>query len=207
MRARTDPETVATAYVYSQQSDMPNDSVVDRSLTAQASHLKMLLEMAGRFVDSDASTAKSLIAEAHCIIHGTLTPQSRKRSKSRGGLSGWQIAKAKNFISQNLGRRIVIDDLSALMGLSPAYFSRAFKQSFGDSPHSFIVRRRLAHARELLLNTRLPLCEVAIDCGFADQAHLSRHFRRHFGVPPAGWRRRQISRPTRDNATEQPDHL
>ncbi|WP_367571972.1 helix-turn-helix transcriptional regulator [Pseudorhizobium pelagicum] len=67
--------------------------------------------------------------------------------------------------------------------------SAAFRVSFGTSPHDYICRRRIDQAKHLMITTETPLSEIALDCGFADQSHLSRVFRRLTGHTPAAWRR------------------
>ena len=72
---------------------------------------------------------------------------------------------------------------------SGAYFCRAFKRTFGETPHTFVLARRLHRASELMLTSDASLSEVAVSCGFHDQAHLSKVFRARYGQSPAAWRR------------------
>ncbi|MFC7610800.1 helix-turn-helix transcriptional regulator [Teichococcus aestuarii] len=90
---------------------------------------------------------------------------------------------------------------AGLVGLSAGYFSRAFRASLGTSPHAFILERRLARARAMMLGTALGLSEIAQECGFCDQPHLTKRFRRAMGVSPAAWRRGQGRRPAAARAT------
>ena len=76
-----------------------------------------------------------------------------------------------------------------MVRLSSSYFSRAFKVSFGCSPHSYILRRRIERAKFLMQGGDEPLAQVALECGLSDQAHLSRIFRRYVGCTPSRWRR------------------
>ncbi|HXK39796.1 MAG TPA: helix-turn-helix transcriptional regulator [Candidatus Paceibacterota bacterium] len=77
--------------------------------------------------------------------------------------------------------------------LSPCHFSRVFRESFGCSPHGYISRRRVEHAQGLMLSGDAPLSQIALDCGFADQAHFSRTFRSIVGESPRTWRRVRVS--------------
>jgi AraC-like DNA-binding protein len=61
-----------------------------------------------------------------------------------------------------------------------------------DSPHGYIIRRRVERAQGLMLSTARPLRDIAAECGLADQAHLTRLFRRIVGESPAAWRRARI---------------
>jgi AraC-like DNA-binding protein len=74
--------------------------------------------------------------------------------------------------------------------LSMGYFSRAFRQTFGESPFAYIMRRRVRRAQQLMLTSRRPLSQVALECGMCDQSHLCRVFRRVVGINPNAWRRR-----------------
>ena len=84
---------------------------------------------------------------------------------------------------------ITVADLAGEVRLSEGHFCRGFKVSTGETPHGFIVRRRLARAQHLMLTTDEPLSQVAMLCGMSDQAHLTRLFRRHLGTTPLTWRR------------------
>jgi AraC-like DNA-binding protein len=109
--------------------------------------------------------------------------------RARGGLSPWKARMLKQHIEQHLEEALRNRELAALVGLSESHFSRAFKDSFGDSPHHYILRRRIDHARQLLLTTDVSLGQIGIDCGLADQAHFCRLFRRFHGESPGAFRR------------------
>ncbi len=116
-----------------------------------------------------------------------LHPSSPNRN--RGTLAPWQIRRVVDFIDDNLSTTIRIDELANLVRLSSSYFATAFKAVFGQAPHQYIIARRVDHARHLLLTTSLPLCEIAIDCGLVDQAHLCTLFRKRLGMTPSSLRR------------------
>ncbi|MGO8941676.1 MAG: helix-turn-helix transcriptional regulator [Mycobacterium sp.] len=77
-----------------------------------------------------------------------------------------------------------LDGLAALTGLSTDHFARAFQQSVGLPPHTYLVRRRLEQVEHMLRKTHAPLSEIALATGFSDQSHLARHFRRWTGMSP-----------------------
>jgi AraC family transcriptional regulator len=105
------------------------------------------------------------------------------------GLAAWQARKVTQHIAENLDRPISNGELADLASLSANHFSRAFKRSFGVSPHGFVIRSRLHRARTLMLLTSLPLSQIALECGFCDQAHMCRTFHRAVGNTPGSWRR------------------
>jgi AraC family transcriptional regulator len=107
----------------------------------------------------------------------------------RSGLAPWQIRKAKMHIELNLGGKVSTQDLATIAGLSPFHFSRAFRTSFGDSPHRYLLRRRIECSQGLMLSTKDSLAEIALNCGLVDQAHFGKLFRRLVGESPGAWRR------------------
>ena len=108
---------------------------------------------------------------------------------TRGALLAWQIRKVTDFIESHIETAIGIQDLSAVVRLSSSHFCRAFRVSFKDSPHNHVMRRRIARSQVLMSTTNTPMSQIAVDCGFADQAHFSRVHRRLAGVTPGAWRR------------------
>jgi AraC family transcriptional regulator len=113
----------------------------------------------------------------------------------RGGLAPWQIRRVTTHIETNLDAAIKTKDLAILARLSLFHFCRAFRDSFGESPHGFVTRRRVERAQGLMLTTNASLGQIAADCGFTDQAHLSNLFRRFVGESPGVWRRARATAP------------
>tara|TARA_R110001606_G_scaffold315394_1_gene462141 strand:- start:5535 stop:6092 length:558 start_codon:yes stop_codon:yes gene_type:complete len=116
-------------------------------------------------------------------------PDQRPTIPSGPTLSPWQAKRVHAFVDANLDRAIPIQELADIAQLSVGHFFRAFRGSFGTAPHSYIVARRIERAERRLRESESSLAEVALDCGFADQAHFSRAFAKHAGLPPGAWRR------------------
>lgn len=108
---------------------------------------------------------------------------------ARQGLAPWQLRRVLAYIEANLEKPIRNKELAAIARLSAFHFNVAFRNSVGDSPHEYIIRRRIERAQGLMLSTDASLSDIATDCGLADQAHLTRLFRRAVGESPAAWRR------------------
>jgi AraC-like DNA-binding protein len=104
-------------------------------------------------------------------------------------LLAWQARKVLDYIDRHITSRVLVADLCALVWRSEAHFSRSFRGTFGCSPHSFVIRRRVALAAKNMLRTHMSLSDIALECGFVDQAHLCKHFRAVAGETPAAWRR------------------
>lgn len=104
-------------------------------------------------------------------------------------ISGWKMRRLIEFIEDNLDGDLSLEAMAAEVQMSPLYLARAFKAAVGQSPHQYVLRRRIERAKELLRNTDRPIVEVALSSGFSSQSHLSTWFLREVGVPPAAYRR------------------
>jgi transcriptional regulator GlxA family with amidase domain len=110
------------------------------------------------------------------------------RPMLRGGLPPSVQRRVRQHIEAHMGRTIPIGELAGVAGLSRSHFGRAFRQSAGVAPHDYLMRCRVRRAQDLLAGTELPLSEIALACGFADQSHYSRHFRHRVGITPSRYR-------------------
>lgn len=108
---------------------------------------------------------------------------------ARGGLAPWQQRRSKEMMNSRIGERLSLRDLAEECQLSISHFAAAFRKSTGESPHRWLLKRRIETAKEMLLSTELAISEIAIACGFADQSHLTRVFAISVGAPPGIWRR------------------
>ena len=102
----------------------------------------------------------------------------------RGGLSKLALRKVIGYIDERLEEDLSLNGMANAVGLSADHFARAFRKSTGVPPHRFVVQRRLSRARDLLQSTAMPIADIAQRLGFADQSHLTNHFRRHLGITP-----------------------
>lgn len=106
------------------------------------------------------------------------------------GLSKWRLQRATEYIDANLAEPISLADIAAAAGLSPMHFAAQFRAATGLRPHEYLLQRRIERARALLLNSSLPLVEIALDVGFKTQAHFTTVFGRFVNETPNAWRRR-----------------
>jgi AraC family transcriptional regulator len=104
-------------------------------------------------------------------------------------LAGWKMRRVIEFIEDNLEGDLSLQAMAAEVDISPLYLARAFKAAVGQSPHQYVLARRIERAKELLRNTDLPVVDVALSSGFSSQSHLSHWFIRQVGVSPAMYRR------------------
>ena len=89
-----------------------------------------------------------------------------------------------HYIQEHLDQKLDLDALATLADLSQYHFSRAFKHSTGFSPYQYIIQQRVFQAQSLLAQQTMSIGEVAIACGFSNQSHLNRHFKRITGMTP-----------------------
>jgi AraC family transcriptional regulator len=120
----------------------------------------------------------------YCIMDDTTAASS-----GGGQLPSWQATKIRRYIDANLSGRVTVEDMALWVNLSKSHFSRAFRRTFGETPHAYVLRRRLSLASAYMMRTDFMLTDIALRCGFCDQAHLCRRFRRETGHSPAAWRR------------------
>lgn len=106
----------------------------------------------------------------------------------RTRLTPRQEALAKEILASNLLGSISIDEVAAQCSLSRGHFIRAFCESTGKTPHQWLIKLRIDAAKTCLTGAT-PISKIAKSCGFADQSHLTRVFKRIIGVTPAEWRR------------------
>jgi AraC family transcriptional regulator len=130
------------------------------------------------------------ILQAASLLRNQLHPAiAQAASDRREGLRAWQARKVRAYIDSQITGPVLVADLCALVQLSEAHFSRAFRRTFGKSPHAFVIRRRVELAAQYMLQTDIALSDIALRCGFTDQPHLCKHFRQVTGCTPGAWRR------------------
>jgi AraC family transcriptional regulator len=168
-------------------SGRPNSPSEQRGDTKTSTEVAEILDEIRVEVDRSPEGARA----AALRLVSLLTPRAAAVSAgSRGGLALWQKRKIDCYLRENLERPLQVKQLAQQVSLSVSHFCRAFKDSFGTTPHMHIIRLRLERAQQLMLETQEPLSDIALRCGLADQAHLSKLFRRWMGETPNAWRRR-----------------
>src|SRR5882757_4544275 len=154
-----------------------------------------LLEAAvGQLHGQEHPVQGTLLEAASLLRRQVHPPAAGEVPDGRARLLTWQARKVRDYVDSHITGPILVADLCVLIQRSAAHFSRSFKCTFGEAPHSFVVRRRVELAAQYMLTTDASLSDIALRCGFADQAHLSKHFRQAAGQTPAAWRRAHRSR-------------
>lgn len=114
-------------------------------------------------------------------------PESRPRET----LAAFRLRRVVDFVDAHLSDRITLTQLARIGDASPFHFSRAFRNSLGETPYQYILRRRVERAKIILASSPRRLADIATACGFSDTRHLTKTFQRLTGVTPARFRERQ----------------
>lgn len=162
-----------------------SDALCESLLLQLLSHLEQ-----GR---GDDAYSKKLVETL--LAHLSLGRESEAVSgplKSVGKGPAYQIHQVIAYIRDHLADDLSVEKLSSVAGISPLYFSEAFKRHQGVTPHKYILLKRIDWAKELLSTTSLPIATVAQETGFSSQGHLTTTFSRLLGMTP--WEfRKQLS--------------
>ncbi|WP_232629946.1 helix-turn-helix domain-containing protein [Methylobacterium sp. Leaf118] len=157
---------------------MSDDTIRDLALRASAT-----LDRA----DRGATVFRNQLGRA--LAAHLLATYADSAEPARGGLAPWQLKRAQDRMRQALAQTLSLPTVAVACGLSPSHFARAFRCSTGISPHAWLVRQRLARAKDLMRAQDLSLADIALACGFADQSHFTRVFAREEAMSPGRWRR------------------
>jgi AraC family transcriptional regulator len=162
------------------------DPLLEQLAIAIANALRGGTTQDGLYVDTMAQMMAVHLAQSHCS-------RSRPtRITTPGRLSGTRIRRLIEFIEEHLADDVSLEAIAAEGGISPIYLARAFKAAVGQSPHQYVLGRRIERAKKLLRDSDLPIVEVALAAGFSSQSHLSNWFVRSVGVSPAAYRRQGL---------------
>lgn len=123
-----------------------------------------------------------------------LSTEHRSVRVHRGGLGPARLRKVTEFVHAEIENELSLAEMAEIAGLSTAHFSQMFRKSTGESPHQFVLRHRVARAKELLRASEARVLDVAVACGFKSQQHFARIFRRMCGASPTEYRLEWLTR-------------
>ncbi|MBE9064599.1 AraC family transcriptional regulator [cf. Phormidesmis sp. LEGE 11477] len=166
---------------------VPNFHQPDPLVAQMGLALKAALEnnpAGSHFYAESMSTALS----AHLLQHySTRKPVFRDYG---GGLSRYQLRQAIDYIRAHLAENLSLDTMSTEVGMSRFYFCRLFKQSTGITPYQYLIKCRVEKAKLLLRRRKSSIADVALEVGFSNQSHFTKHFKRLIGITPKTYRDR-----------------
>lgn len=172
--------------------DQPADVPIIEHLGAFDPRLTDLVEtFAGEMrdrVEGFTLYAEALLTQIAISLLRRHTRTARGEKGRAAGLRRTVEDRLAEYIDANLHASISLSALAALSGLRPAQFNKLFRTSFGSSPYQYVLRRRVETAKALLRDGKLGVAQIAIEVGFAHQAHFTTMFRRFCGSTPAAYR-------------------
>jgi AraC family transcriptional regulator len=137
--------------------------------------------------DIEASSLAHLVARRLLVAYcGVELPDATLRGSK---MSEVAIRTVCDFIEEHLSTQITLEELAALVHLSPFHFARCFKATMGLAPHQYVIARRMELAKQLLLTPTSNISEVAWSIGYENISHFRRLFAIHIGVAPGVIRR------------------
>lgn len=136
---------------------------------------------------SDASTLH-LMGNLFLFLDALIQTSSTRRGLHGVQLKDFYIQEAINYMEHNYQRELSVEELADVCKLNRSYFSKLFKDSMGCPPQEFLIRLRLSRAADLMKGTRKSIGDIAARCGYPNQLHFSRAFKKRYGVSPREWR-------------------
>jgi AraC family transcriptional regulator len=169
----------------------PNPSL--RVVPAASAGVAHLVKRAMTFLETNREAARGCLRDAWTLLgqepEESVIDSPKQYTCRPGGLATWQAERVIDFVEANLGLNVVTEEMANVVALSKSHFSRAFKHSLGCTPMAYVAVRRVERAKLMMTSTRERLTDIALACGFSDQSHLNRYFRRVVGTSPGHWRR------------------
>ncbi len=185
-----EPPDLATAIDEAQDPKqveiIPQFSQADPLLYQLGLGLKGLLEAGEQGSRLYAETLTHTLM-VHVLQHYTTHTTQPKTYDD--GLPQLKLRMVLEYIQAHLDRDLGLKELANLLQFSPHYFAHLFKQSVGIAPHQYVIQQRVERAKLLLKRRDMSISDVAYAVGFANQAHLNRHFKRITGITPGAFRR------------------
>lgn len=144
-------------------------------LCSRISRCHAVLEESESVLDAQSAYFECIdLLFQHCIERRTTAPPALPRAN---------LLRVRDYLHENYHQQFGMCELASAAGMSRYHLSRSFAAEFGLTPHAYLVQVRLAKAKTQLAGG-VPVQRVALECGFSDQSHFTRHFRRTFGATP-----------------------
>lgn len=165
----------------------PPCGTIDREALWMARLLKSELTPPGEPNEIFVDSLIKLVGIHLLRNYATLT---KRAPAGTGRLSARDTRAVRAFLKENFSRKLSVDQMAEFTGYSKFHFIRAFRETFGQSPHQYVLELRLSFAEDLLKEGTLPIAEIAYLSGFSNQSHLTAVMRKNRGVTPATFRSR-----------------
>ena len=164
---------------------IPQFATLEPTISGIGFALKTELETGGTGGKLYAESATTLLA-THLLQHYCTRVQTLPNHA--GGLPKYKLREAIAYIQEHLGEEITLEAIATQLNMSQYYFCHLFKQSMGISPYQYVLQQRINKAKQLLKQRQLTITDVALECGFANQTHFTKYFRKLTGATPKNYR-------------------
>jgi AraC family transcriptional regulator len=144
------------------------------------------------YVDSLAVSVASRLIATHSSI-------AQRQDLQRGGLGGRRLKQTLAYIEDHLSEDLSLSIIASITGTSPSHFKTLFRESTGVPVHRYVVQRRVERAKDMLMQGKMSIAEIALATGFSHQSHLARHMRRSVGLSPRAMKRLFADTPSIDS--------
>ena len=138
--------------------------------------------------DHSESSSLHLIGHLFLFLDALIESSATRREFGGAQLRDFYIQEAITFIEQNYQRDLTVEEIADVCKLNRSYFSKLFKENMGCPPQEFLIRMRLTKATELMKTSSAPIGEISTVCGYPNQLHFSRAFKKRYGISPREWR-------------------
>lgn len=129
-----------------------------------------------------------LIGHLYLFLDALIQSSSTRRKAGGTRLQDFYIQEAVTYMEHNYHRELTIEEIADVCNLNRSYFSKLFKENMGCPPQEFLIRLRLARATELMRDTKASIGDISASCGYPNQLHFSRAFKKRYNVSPREWR-------------------
>jgi AraC family transcriptional regulator len=134
------------------------------------------------YTDSLAVSVASRLVSTHSSV-------AQRAAAQNGGLGGRRLKQTLAYIEDNLCEDLSLSSIASITGVSASHFKTLFRESAGVPLHQYVIQRRIERAKDLLMQDKLSIAEIALATGFSHQSHLARHMRRSVGLSPRAMKR------------------
>lgn len=142
--------------------------------------------------DHPDATALHLIGHLCLFMDGLIQSSSSRRADRGTHLRDFYIQEAVTYMEQNYQRDLTVEELAEVCKLNRSYFSKLFRENMGCPPQEFLIRMRLVKATELMKTSNASIGEISAQCGYPNQLHFSKAFKKRYGVSPREWRNQNV---------------